>query len=73
MSDEDGIPPMQETTNNSEADDQLDGIHIFTELPNYLINSPKKGEVTDFLSNVSEDKRRLGLVMIAMMMQTQQV
>ena len=61
MSNEDGVPPTQETTGDSEANTQPDNIYVFTDLPNYLINPSKKGEVTDFLSDVSEDNRETGL------------
>ena len=61
MSNEDGIPPTQETTGDSEANRQPDNEYIFANLPNYLINPSKKGDDADFLSNVSEDSRETGL------------
>ena len=60
MSNEDGVPPTKETTGDSEANTQPDNIYVFTDLPNYLINPSKKGELTDFLSDVSEDNRETG-------------
>ncbi len=74
MLNEDGIPPTQETTGDSEANTQPDNEYVFTNLPNYLINPSKKGEDADFLSNVSEDNRETGLgydsAMIVMIMPT---
>ena len=61
MSSEDGDPPRQPTTADSEANDEPENVHVVTHLPNYLINPSKKGDTTNFLSNVSEDCRETGL------------
>ena len=52
MSNEDGVPPTQETTGDSEANRQRDNGYVSMNLPNYLINPPKKGEDANFLSNM---------------------
>ena len=60
-SSEDGDPQTKPTTADSEANKEPDNLHVATHLPNYLINPSKKGEATDFLSDVSEDGRETGL------------
>jgi len=61
MSNEDSDPPTQPTTADSEANNEPENVHVVTHLPNYLINPSKKGDVTDFLSDVSEDGRETGI------------
>ena len=61
MSSEDDDAPTHPTMADSEANDEPENVHIITHLPNYLINPFKKGDTTNFLSNVSEDCRETGL------------
>ena len=55
MDDEDGNSPSRPTSPVSEADSEQSDFQLDTNLPNYLLQQCKKGDVSDFLGDVTDE------------------